>query len=417
MYYRMQPPLAIDQSIHMWVDLVVLRHFYYPTFYSLYRQRARFTFVYICSEKKPRLQRRKISTLYKMNRQRHMSRRRLFRLAELVAELEDSYEDQGQPGPSTMCTNPTLRDTLDSSSTSVDTGRDSSDAESAISERIGTSGETSANNSELSEETDSKITLRKLYLQNKQLEAQLQKQSKELQAMGRRLETSGVKSKGRRVIAPLQCSHAVREVYGELFKDGDDGFNFYDMKSSAENEGVISQFIHKVQSTHGRERWTTEQIKKACKTYFTSLKDKQRRQEQGTYKQHTDDARKRSRKYRKLQRRQSSLRAIDLPDAKRKEAEEVLTLAYMSSEESMTEEEEEEDGGGDQRRKVRRLRKLPWERYRLTALKNKLDTHFVRTASTLVSRMLPEFVSGLPSTRPPPADAPSWAIRPASSNS
>ncbi|XP_022102685.1 uncharacterized protein LOC110985748 isoform X2 [Acanthaster planci] len=248
-----------------------------------------------------------------------------------------------------------------------------------------------------------------LYMQNKKLEAQLKKQNEELQDIKRNMRCAAANSGSKRVAVPRECSQAVREVYGKLYKDGTGGFNLSLTKTCQENELVVSTIVREVRSLHGREKWTCDQVRKAAKTYFSSLRDRKRRVDGGTYERHAKAAKKRSRKFRKLQRRQSAMRNSDLSEDMKRQLNEVMTIDFMSSEESMSEDEEE----GASRNKTRRLLKLPWERSKLTSLKHKLDSQFAKTAPPVVSRLLPEFViSNVPSSRPPPASAPSWAVRP-----
>ncbi|XP_022085781.1 uncharacterized protein LOC110976636 [Acanthaster planci] len=247
-----------------------------------------------------------------------------------------------------------------------------------------------------------------LYMQNKKLEEQLKKQNEELQEIRQNMRQGEVNSRGKRVAVPRECSQSVRDVYGKLYRDGIGGFNLAQIKTSRENEETISTLTREIRTLHGREKWSSAQIRKAAKTYFTSLRDKQRRMERGTYDQHALAAKRRSRKFRKLQRRQSALKTLQASQELKKEALEVLTIDYMSSEESMSEGEEDRSSGC----KTRRLLKLPWERSKLASLKHKLDAHFAKTAPAVVSRLLPEFViSNVPSSRPPPSGAPSWAVR------
>ena len=82
----------------------------------------------------------------------------------------------------------------------------------------------------------------------------------------------------------------------------------------------------------------------------------------------------------------------------------------MSSEES--EFEDVEDAGCTTKRlRCYKVRRLPWERSKLRAIKRKLDEAHFNLVSKHGRGMMKERVAGNPSTRPVPENAPEWAVR------
>ncbi|XP_062605106.1 uncharacterized protein LOC134266916 [Saccostrea cucullata] len=106
----------------------------------------------------------------------------------------------------------------------------------------------------------------------------------------------------------------------------------------------------------------------ACKTYFISLRDSERRKQNGRDKDHATRSRRQSRRReraRKLKRTLTNISRDKLGDFDRSKLMEVMTPEYLSSEES-----EEDEGGNFLHFKVRRL---PWQRETFQRLKDKLE--------------------------------------------
>nr|XP_022287035.1 uncharacterized protein LOC111099855 [Crassostrea virginica] len=113
--------------------------------------------------------------------------------------------------------------------------------------------------------------------------------------------------------------------------------------------------------------WSLRQIEGACKTYFISLRDSERRKEKGKDKEHAVNSRLLSRRRERAARLKKTIRGVKeeaLHGISRDKLLKVMESEYLSSEESDLDED------GNSFFKVRRLR---WQRDTFRELKDHLE--------------------------------------------
>ena len=106
----------------------------------------------------------------------------------------------------------------------------------------------------------------------------------------------------------------------------------------------------------------------------------------------------------------ATLEKTDLSDDAKRETREVLTMEYTSSDES----EREQNSDSEERMEVTKyvVKKLRWQRTKLTNIKTTLDNLHIRSLSKRTRRMrVPRVIGKAVSTRPLPENTVEWAVR------
>uniref|UniRef100_K1RD65 Uncharacterized protein n=1 Tax=Magallana gigas TaxID=29159 RepID=K1RD65_MAGGI len=141
---------------------------------------------------------------------------------------------------------------------------------------------------------------------------------------------------------------------------------------------------------------------RACKRYFKSLRDAERRKEKGTKQNHVIITRRQNRRRERAERLRKALPKANYTTKCMEKVEPILAAQYMSSEESDTEGEE----------KVFRVRQLPWQRLKVRKMKKTLeDIYHEQLPDHLKENKRRRILSDVPSRRKPPSNCPDWVIR------
>lgn len=225
-------------------------------------------------------------------------------------------------------------------------------------------------------------------------------------------ETSSPETCGRKArkicIVTSECSNATREVYRTL-KKGDSQFGF-DLGKDVrflcpENSEATKRILKGVRDAYGgREKcpFSKAEIEGACKRYFKSLRDAERRKEKGTKQHHVIITRRQNRRRERPERLRKALPKANYTTKCMEKVEPILAAQYMSSEESDTE--------GDE--KVFRVRQLPWQRSKVMKMKKTLEEiYHQQLPDHLKENKRRRIISDVPSRRKPPSNCPDWVIR------
>lgn len=170
------------------------------------------------------------------------------------------------------------------------------------------------------------------------------------------------------------CKLAVREVYKALARtDQSFGFELGRDKSYKDeiNRRMTDRLVNAVIASEGgmeKSSWPLREIEGACKTYYISLRDTERRKLSGKEKEHTQRSRRQSRRRERAARLKKTLKSVGedkLGEFDKERVIKVFTGDYMSSEES-----EEDEAGEFSHFSVRRL---PWQKEAFQTLKDRLE--------------------------------------------
>lgn len=225
-------------------------------------------------------------------------------------------------------------------------------------------------------------------------------------------ETSSPESCGKKagkiLIVSSECSNAAREVYKTLKKgDAEFGYNLgKDVRFICpRNSETTKRIVKGVRDAYGgREKcpFSNAEIEGACKRYFKSLRDAERRKEKGTKQNHVIITRRQNRRRERAERLRKALPKANYTTKCMEKVEPILAAQYMSSEESDTEGEE----------KVFRVRQLPWQRLKVRKMKKTLeDIYHEQLPNHLKENKRRRILSDVPSRRKPPSNCPDWVIR------
>ncbi|KAL9983764.1 hypothetical protein ACROYT_G005987 [Oculina patagonica] len=250
--------------------------------------------------------------------------------------------------------------------------------------------------------------------------AEIRKENKELKS-----KVANLTTKTRRQLfqkakdSDPVCSNAVRNVCKELTKDREqqedqDNQPKFDLSvrfNSPGNQAMASKVLREVRSVYGKEKWKKAVIKSAVHKYWRTLRDDKTRTTNNKLEDHRRKSKKNNRLKRKLSRRLSSLDKAVLSDKDKKKAREILSspnaVDFMSSEESDNDEPAATNGP-----KPRKVRKLVWEKSKLTNLKERLDKAHLEGLSERQRRTSAQVKrTEEASARPCPTNGPGWAIR------
>uniref|UniRef100_A0A8W8KTK0 Uncharacterized protein n=1 Tax=Magallana gigas TaxID=29159 RepID=A0A8W8KTK0_MAGGI len=191
-----------------------------------------------------------------------------------------------------------------------------------------------------------------------------------------------------------------------LHQDGDQS-TLYLLKRfiCPRNSETTKRIVKAVRDAYGgREKcpFSNAEIEGACKRYFKSLRDAERRKEKGTKQNHVIITRRQNRRRERAERLRKALPKANYTTKCMEKVEPILAAQYMSSEESDTEGEE----------KVFRVRQLPWQRLKVRKMKKTLeDIYHEQLPDHLKENKRRRILSDVPSRRKPPSNCPDWVIR------
>ncbi|KAI8496813.1 hypothetical protein Bbelb_254680 [Branchiostoma belcheri] len=207
---------------------------------------------------------------------------------------------------------------------------------------------------------------------------------------------------------PDKCRDDTRKIYKALLQGENDfaGFNLSETMDSPGNQQAMRTLCMEVVKDNGGEEkcpYSPREVRDAAKRYFRSLKDDKVRGDKGRLEEHRRKMRKAGRLTQKVNRRTRALNKCNTDswdERNLRRAAEILDKNYMSSESS-----------GDEIQDPPRLivRRLAWESKTLKRLKKDLD-NVCPPKGTRRER------TELPSDRPVPDGAPTWAIKSRRSN-